>query len=175
MIIGEMIRLHPELEQVIDYALPDGTGTEDDGTGAGVGVDSDADVEEPSAKRAKAKSVGRAARAETKKLQGKAPKKAVDVQKATQAAMEGVLDKVLPSLQSLAPKPSAARQAMEESEKTSAALALSADLRTTYDDLVTSLAEKKAMPVVDEWYVGMLEKKLGSVRARMEKDADAEL
>lgn len=55
MVIGEMIRLHEDLEQVIDYALPEGTSMEDDGTGGDGGADGGAgggtdDYEEPSAK-----------------------------------------------------------------------------------------------------------------------------
>lgn len=171
MTVGEMIRLYPALEQVVDYALPEGTAMEDDGTGGG-GVD---DAEEPSAKRAKAKATGQEARAEVRKSQRKGPKKTVDIQKATADAMTGAMTQVMPTLQSFVPKPSPARLNQEESERTSAKLAMSTDLCLAYEELTKSLAVQRAKPDVDKWYVGVLEKRLAAVRVRMEKDADEQL
>lgn len=166
-----MVSMHPGLEDVIDYQLPEGTGTEDDGIGGG-GADDDM---EPSAKRTKAKAAGRQARDDARKSQGKGPRKSSDVSKATQDAMVGAMDKIIPTLASLAPAPSAARQRQEEAEGTSAKLALSEDLRKTYTTLTADLATQRAQPVVDEWYVNQLEKKLAAVKTRMEKDSEEAL
>ena len=134
---------------------------EDDGTGGGTGGGgTDDGEEEPRVKRAKAKATGKEARAASLKLQGKTPKKTtttVDIQKATETAMTGALDKLIPTLQTLAPPPSAARQGLEEAEQTSAKLAVSSDLRAIYQELVKTIAEQKNRPEIDTWYVDLLE------------------
>lgn len=180
--VGEMIRLYPELQDVVDYQMPEGTGMEDDGTG-NFGNDDDGDgeqpAEEPAAKRAKAKAAGQSARTAAREAQGKPAKKSTAAAQVTASAMAGAIEKtmekIVPTLQALVPKTSAARLSMEESENACMKLALSNELRTNYEKIVATLAEQKAQPVVDDWYVGLLERQLASTRARMEKDASEEL
>lgn len=86
--------------------------------------------------------------------------------------MAGAVDKLMPALLSLVPKPSSARQGVEDAEKTSAKLAASSDLRRTCEEIVETIAENKAKPEINTWYVGVLEKKLAAVQKRMETDAD---
>lgn len=171
--IYELVTQFPDLSSIVDAKLPQGTSAEDDGMGGGGAGDGNCAVSRADAKRA-----GEAARSEARAARKKssADKRAADFQKATEAGMANALKGLTPLLEKLAPKPSAARSRAEEAESKSARLALSADLRASYESCKKSLAAESAKGgASDDFYIGCLQRELAKIKRCMTKDADEAL